>query len=81
MTTTDIKAGQPVLSIRSLKIGDRVTVNPGSGNPVAVTVWRQYEDPSIGLADACTVLARIRPGGYGITLRQSNMQRHDVRWA
>jgi hypothetical protein len=68
-----------VTSTERLKIGDRIMVKSDGGNDNEMTVWRTYHDQSIGRANSFTVMAHIRPGGYGVSLHNDNLGRYNVR--
>ena len=68
-----------VTSTERLRVGDRIMIRTDSGNDRGMTVWRIYRDQSIGYANSLTVMAHIRPGGYGVSLRNDNLAKYDVR--
>lgn len=58
--------------------GSEITVTV-EGRTYEMTVAYAYSDNSIARANARTVVAWIRPGGYSVTLRNDNLDRYDVR--
>jgi hypothetical protein len=66
-----------VASVSDLRVGDRINVTV-DGRTYEMTVWRIYNDPSLGWANSLTALAHIRPGGYGVSLRNDNLGKYAV---
>lgn len=69
-----------VTSTENLQRGDKLLVTV-DGREYEMTVNVTYTDQSIAQANARTVLAHIRPGGYSVTLRNDNLRKYNVRKA
>lgn len=69
--------GAKITRVEELKVGDRVNVTV-DGRAYEMTVWRIYNDLSIGWPNSLTALARIRPGGYGVGLRNDTLESYQV---
>lgn len=65
------------------QVGDRITVASGSGGRTEMTVWQLVPALSAGRSVSAgpTVMAHIRPGGYGVSFDAQTAVNYDPHWA